>query len=238
MDDQRTREVVLDTETTGLDPAAGHRIVEIGALEMVNHVPTGRTYHVYINPEREVDEDSTGVHGLTDEFLSDKPVFAAVVEEFLGFLADSPLVIHNAPFDLGFINAELSKLERETIPMERAVDTLAMARRKFPGSRVSLDALCGRYGIDNSHRELHGAMVDTDLLAEVYIELIGGRQPDLAFSDAAEPDGGPAGGVEPETGSARVIRPPREHAPSPEETAAHDAFVKTLNNPLWARTGT
>ena len=232
MNEASAREIVLDTETTGLDPAEGHRIIEIGALEMVNHVATGRSYHVHINPERAV-EDSVSVHGLTDEFLADKPVFADVADEFLGFLGDSRLVIHNAPFDMGFINAELARLGREGIPADRAVDTVVMARTRFPGARVSLDALCARYGIDNSHRKLHGAMVDTDLLAEVYIELLGGRQPDLSFSEAAAPtSAGP--GDSPEAAS---VRPPRAHAPSPEEAEAHDAFVATLNEPLWARTG-
>lgn len=234
MDEAPIREIVLDTETTGLDPGEGHRIVEIGALEMVNHMATGRNCHIYINPERGV-EDSVEVHGLTDEFLSDKPVFSKVVDEFLDFIEDSPLVIHNASFDMGFINAELSKLGRDPIPMERAIDTLAMARKKYPGSRVSLDALCNRLEIDNSHRNLHGAMVDADLLAEVYIELLGGRQPGLSFSvDSAGP--APADErLEPEASS--VIRPPREHAPSGKEAAAHEEFVATLKDPLWARIG-
>ena len=232
MNEASTREIVMDTETTGLDPAAGHRIIEIGALEMVNHVATGRSYHVHINPERAV-EDSVSVHGLTDEFLADKPVFADVADEFLGFLGDSRLVIHNAPFDMGFINAELARLGRGEIPAERAVDTVVMARRRFPGARVSLDALCVRFGIDNSHRKLHGAMIDTDLLAEVYIELLGGRQPDLSFAEAAETAMPAAAGTTP----AAAVRPPRPHGPSPEEAEAHDAFIATLNEPLWARTG-
>ena len=234
MNEAATREIVLDTETTGLEPAEGHRIIEIGALEMVNHVATGRTYHVHINPERAV-EDSVSVHGLTDEFLADKPVFADVVDEFLEFLGDSRLVIHNAPFDMGFINSELARLGRDEIPMDRVEDTLVMARTRFPGARASLDALCARYGIDNSHRKLHGAMVDTDLLAEVYIELLGGRQPGLSFSEAAA-----AAPKDEETkapSAPAAVRPPREHAPSPEEAEAHDAFVATLNEPLWARVG-
>ena len=232
MDEATLREVVLDTETTGLDPASGHRIVEIGALEMINHVSTGRTYHVHINPEREVDPETVDVHGLTDEFLADKPTFAEIVDDFMEFVGDSPLVIHNAPFDMGFINAELSRVGRTTIPMDRAVDTLVMARTKFPGARASLDALCSRFGVDNSHRKLHGAMVDTDLLAEVYIELLGGRQPDLTFSEApAEPDEG-------ETRSeVATIRPAREHSPSKEEAEAHAGFIEAMENPLWARIG-
>ena len=232
MDESTLREVVLDTETTGLDPAGGHRIVEIGALEMVNHVATGRTYHAYINPEREVDPETAGVHGLTDEFLADKPLFADIVDEFMEFLGDSPLVIHNAPFDMGFINAELSRLGRTSIPMERAIDTLVMARTKFPGARASLDALCSRFEIDNSHRDVHGALVDTKLLAEVYIELIGGRQPGLTFAEA------PAAPVEEKAESkVSAIRPPRDHAPSSEESAAHKAFIDGMENPLWERIG-
>ena len=225
------REIVLDTETTGLDPAEGHRIIEIGAMEMVNHIATGRTYHVYINPEQPVDPESIEVHGLTDDFLADKPVFGDIVDEFLEFLGDSPLVIHNAPFDMGFINAELARLGRSELPTERAIDTLVMARSKFPGGRASLDALCSRFEIDNSHRKLHGAMVDTDLLAEVYVELLGGRQPGLSLTEAAAP-------VE-ERGEAKAaaIRPPRKHAPSPEEAEAHEAFIATLEEPLWRRFG-
>ena len=234
MNEASTREIVLDTETTGLEPAEGHRIIEIGALEMINHIATGRTYHIHINPERAV-EDSVSVHGLTDEFLADKPVFADIVDEFLEFLGDARLVIHNAPFDMGFINAELARLGRDEIPMERAEDTLVMARTKFPGARASLDALCARFGIDNSHRKLHGAMVDTDLLAEVYIELLGGRQPGLSFSETAAAAPVEAGAASPV--AATAARPPREHAPSPEEAEAHDAFVATLDEPLWARVG-
>ena len=155
------REVVLDTETTGLNPGEGHRIIEIGALEMVNHIPTGKTYHVYINPERVVDPDSIAVHGLTNEFLDDKPLFADIVDDFMAFLGDSRLVIHNAAFDMGFINAELERLGRDPLPMDRSLDTVALARSKFPGARANLDALCRRFSIDNSHRDLHGAMIDT-----------------------------------------------------------------------------
>ena len=232
MDDATMREVVLDTETTGLDHSDGHRIVEIGALEMVNHIATGQTFHAYINPERDIDPETASVHGLTSEILAGKPVFAEIADEFLEFLGDSPLVIHNAPFDMGFINAELARLGRPAIPAERAVDTLQMARQRFPGARASLDALCARFEIDNSHRQLHGAMVDTDLLAEVYVELLGGRQPALSFGEA--PAGPPEGGPRPAAG-APAARAPRPHAPSREEAEAHDAFVETLNNPLWAK---
>lgn len=224
------REIVLDTETTGLDPR-DHRIIEIGALEMINHVPSGNTYHIYINPERDVEADAAAIHGITTEMLQDKPVFAAIVDDFMAFLGDSSLVIHNAKFDMGFINAELKRLGREELPMERAIDTLAMARRKFPGGQASLDALCRRFGIDNSHRDLHGAMIDTDLLADVYIELIGGRQPDLAFAS----DGliTPAAEDHLPVAKATSARIPRPHAPSEAELAAHAEFVENLNNPLW-----
>ena len=173
------REIVLDTETTGLSPRDGHRIIEIGALELLHHLPTGRQLHIYINPECEIDAGAVAVHGLTNEFLADKPVFADIADEFLEFVDGDPLVIHNAPFDMGFINAELDRLQRTLIPMSQSIDTLIMARKKFPGAQANLDALCRRFEIDNSHRGLHGAMVDADLLALVYIELLGGRQPGL-----------------------------------------------------------
>lgn len=224
------REIVLDTETTGLDPR-DHRIIEIGALEMINHVPTGKTYHVYINPERDVEADAAAIHGITTEMLQDKPVFADIVDDFMTFIGDSSLVIHNAKFDMGFINEELKRLGQAELPMERAIDTLAMARRKFPGGQASLDALCRRFGIDNSHRDLHGAMVDTDLLADVYIELIGGRQPDLAFT--AEAAASPAAEDHLPVAKATSARIPRPHSPSDEELAAHAAFVEQLSNPLW-----
>ncbi len=233
-----TREIILDTETTGLNPAEGDRIVEIGALEMVNHAPTGRTCHLYINPECEIGADAVAIHGLTNEILKDKPVFAEIVDAFIEFIADSQLVIHNAPFDMGFINAELKRLGREELPMERAIDTLSLARRKFPGSQASLDALCRRFNIDNSHRTLHGAMIDTDLLADVYVELIGGRQPGLSFTDAA-----PGNTKKPDADKSEIIRentvtklrPPRPYAPTEEEIKTHRAFIETLNDPLWKK---
>ena len=170
------REVILDTETTGLDPASGDRIIEIGAVELVNHLPTGRTFHVYINPEREISPEAEAVHGISSAFLRDKPVFAAVAKEFLTFVSDSVLVIHNAAFDIAFLNAELAFVGLGPIPSERVVDTLFLARQKHPGGSNSLDALCRRYGVDNSKRTKHGALLDSELLAEVYLELIGGRQ--------------------------------------------------------------
>jgi DNA polymerase-3 subunit epsilon len=176
------REIAFDTETTGLDPRNGDRLVEIGGVELINHVPTGRTYHVYLNPERDVPIEAFNVHGLSEEFLSDKPKFAEVAQEFLDFVGDAVLVIHNASFDMGFINMELARVGLGPIPNEQVLDTLAMARRKHPGSPASLDALCSRYGIDNSRRTKHGALLDSEILAEVYLELIGGKQVGLAFS--------------------------------------------------------
>jgi DNA polymerase-3 subunit epsilon len=169
------REIVLDTETTGLDPAAGHRILEIGCVELDNHVATGRTYHVYIDPQRDVPEEAYKVHGLGRDFLSQYPPFAGIMDDFLGFIGDDPLIIHNAKFDMNFINAELEWHGRPVLPMTRAVDTVDMARRRFPGAQVSLDALCKRFEVDNSGRQLHGALLDCELLAEVYLELRGGR---------------------------------------------------------------
>ena len=175
------REIALDTETTGISPRDGHRIIEIGALELMHHLPTGRKLHLYINPEREIDDGAVAVHGITSDFLADKPVFADIVDEFLAFVGDDPMVIHNASFDMGFLNAELKRLDRPVLPMAQSIDTLMMARKKFPGAQANLDALCRRFEIDNSHRDLHGALVDADLLAAVYIELLGGRQPGLSL---------------------------------------------------------
>lgn len=220
------REIVLDTETTGLDPASGDRIVEIGCLELGNHIPTGRRFHCYVNPERAMPSGAEEVHGLTDAFLADKPVFAAVVDDLLGFLGDAKLVIHNASFDLGFLNAELARLDRPPLDGDRAVDTVGLARRRYPGAPASLDALCRRFGIDVDHRTKHGALVDAELLAEVYLELVGGRQP--GFDLAARGSGG-------EARRRRLTRPVRSHAPSAEELEAHEAFVAELKDPIWKR---
>jgi len=225
------RELVLDTETTGIDPRQGHRIIEIGAIELVNHVPTGESYHVYVNPEREVEQGAFEVHGLSTEFLADYPNFAGVVDGFLEFVSDATLVIHNAKFDMGFINAELKRLGHPEMPMERSIDTLTMARRKYPGAQASLDALCRRFEIDNGHRDLHGALVDADLLASVYLELIGGRQPGLELAGQEK-----AGAAVPEIRTA-VIRPPRPHVASAEELAAHAALMEKVKDPIWNRTG-
>ncbi|MEX2408010.1 MAG: DNA polymerase III subunit epsilon, partial [Rhodovibrionaceae bacterium] len=200
------REIVLDTETTGFDPESGHRIVEIACLELENHVQTGEVFQCYLNPEREMPEEAFRVHGLGDAFLATQPCFAEKAEEFLAFIADAPLIIHNAEFDLRFLNAELRGLGREPLPTERAIDTLAMARQRFPGAQASLDALCRRFEIDNSARSLHGALLDCQLLAEVYLELRGGRQPGLVLSaekSAAQVQAAP-----------RSALPPRPHAPS------------------------
>lgn len=220
------REIVLDTETTGLDPAQGHRIVEIGCLELINTVPTGKTFHRYVNPERSMPTEAEQIHGLSEVFLSDKPLFSAVADEFLAFVADSPIVIHNAAFDIGFLNAELTRIDLQTIPMDRTVDTVTIARRKFPGAPASLDALCRRFNIDNSARTKHGALLDAELLAEVYLELVGGRQHALGL--AAD------GQIEENQSAAAVqTRPPRPHAASADELAAHQAFLDRLSDPIW-----
>lgn len=238
------REVVLDTETTGLDPQRGDRIVEIGCVELANHVPTGRELHLYINPERDMPEEAFRVHGLSEEFLADKPVFAAVADQIVDFLGSDPLVIHNASFDMGFLNAELRAAGRDPLPDDRAVDTLRMAQKRFPGAPNNLDALCRRFGIDASAREKHGALLDSLLLAQVYLELRGGRQPGLLLAGSGaegrdDAQAGQGGGASDETGlrpaAARPYRPPRPHAPSAEECAAHKAFVDGLKDPLWRR---
>jgi DNA polymerase-3 subunit epsilon len=219
------REIAIDTETTGLDPAAGHRIVEIACVELVNHVPTGEEFHRYVNPEREMPVDAYNIHGLDETFLAQFPPFGGIVEAFLDFIRDAQLVIHNAEFDLKFINAELARLEHPAIDRRRAVDTLAIARRKYPGAQASLDALCRRFEIDLAEREKHGALVDSRLLAAVYLELIGGRQPGFELGT-----GGAAGTAAPRE---RPHRPPRPHAASADEIAAHEAFLDKLAGPIW-----
>lgn len=222
------REIVMDTETTGLDPAQGHRIVEIGAIELVHHVPTGRHYHQYLNPERDMPEDAFRVHGLATAFLADFPVFAAVVDGFLDFIADSPLVIHNASFDLRFLNAELGLIGRPLLPVARAVDTLPMAQRKFPGAPASLDALCRRFNVDGSARKLHGALLDSELLAEVYLHLMGGRQADLGLSAQGRGRRGPVAAV-------AKPRPRRVFEVPADELALHEAFIAQMKEPIWRR---
>jgi len=223
------REIVLDTETTGLDPNTGDRVVEIGCIELINHIPTGETYHQYVNPERIMPAEAFAVHGLSEAFLSDYPVFADVADTFLAFVGDAKLVIHNAAFDMKFLNAELERLDRPAIPMARAIDTVQMARQRFPGAQASLDALCRRFEIDNSARDKHGALLDADLLALVYLELIGGRQPGLELATESRASKVEAQRVE------RPLRPARPHAPSPEEEAAHAQLIASLSDPIWQR---
>jgi DNA polymerase III subunit epsilon len=226
------REIVLDTETTGLDPGQGHRIIEIGALELVNHIPSGRTYHTYLNPQRPMPPEAQAVHGLGDRFLSDKPVFAAVADDFLGFIAEAPLVIHNAGFDLAFLNAELDLAQKPPLPGERVIDTLALARRKHPMGPNSLDALCKRYNIDNSRRVMHGALLDSELLADVYVELIGGRQTSLILGMATIAKSALAFQGQPTAGRPRPL-PARL---SDTERECHDRFVEALGvSALWSK---
>lgn len=233
------REIALDTETTGISPRDGHRIIEIGALELMHHLPTGRKLHLYINPEREIDDGAVAVHGITSDFLADKPVFADIVDEFLAFVGGDPMVIHNASFDMGFLNAELKRVDRPVLPMAQSIDTLMMARKKFPGAQANLDALCRRFEIDNSHRDLHGALVDADLLAAVYIELLGGRQPGLSLESGSQTQAGDQSAknsIDPDPSfhlDAKPTRPIRVHAPTAEELKAHAKFLEELKNPIW-----
>lgn len=225
------REIVLDTETTGFEPEQGDRIVEIGAVELFNHMPTGRTYHQYIDPKRAMPEEAFKVHGLGDDFLRGKPVFAEIADAFLEFVGTAKLVIHNAAFDMKFLNAELRWVNKRQLPWEQAIDTLAIARKKFPGSPATLDALCRRFNIDNAARTLHGALLDSEILAEVYLELIGGRQPDLVLEK------GQTAGSDAHTAWRAAPRPtPLPARLTPEEAAAHEAFLDTLGDaPLWRK---
>ena len=225
------REIVFDTETTGLDPLQGDRVVEIGCVELLNSLPTGNTFHAYLNPQRDVPAEVVKVHGLTGEFLADKPLFTQVVDDFLTFIGDAPLVAHNAGFDMKFINAELTRAGFRQLDNARAVDTAAMARRLFPGAPASLDALCKRFNVDASNRTLHGALLDSQLLAEVYLELRGGRQTNLAISATA------ASAVVLDDAAPREFRVPRLHPALPEELQAHEAFLATLKDALWLRLG-
>lgn len=222
------REIVLDTETTGLDPVSGHRIVEIGCVELMNHLPTGEVFHRYLNPERDMPGEAFAVHGLSADFLAKHPVFAEVVADFLEFIGDSTLVIHNADFDMKFINHELKRLGFKALPMTRAVDTVGMARRRFPGAQANLDALCRRFEIDNSSRTKHGALLDAELLAEVYLELIGGRQPGLELAAITS-------GIRVAAPVTREPRPPRPHAADDAELAAHATFIARIKNAIWAK---
>lgn len=224
------REIVLDTETTGLDPEAGHRIVEIACLELVNRVPTGKVFQSYVNPERDMPDEAFRIHGLAEDFLASHPKFEQIAAKFLDFIADADLVIHNAEFDLKFLKAEFARLADRTLITGRIIDTVAMARSRFPGAPASLDALCRRFDIDNSARTTHGARLDTELLAEVYLELTGGRQPGLGLG-SAKPDAPLMAPVTPS--EPRPERPPRAHAPTAAELRDHQAFVEGLKNPIW-----
>ncbi|MGE3479332.1 MAG: DNA polymerase III subunit epsilon [Dongiaceae bacterium] len=220
------REIVLDTETTGLKTEEGHRIIEIGAIELIRHVPTGKQFHYYVNPLRDVPVESERISGITTAMLQDKPLFAEVVGEFLEFIAEDALVIHNAEFDMRFLNHELGLIGMPALPFARAIDTVKLARTKFPGAPANLDALCKRFNISAEHRVKHGALLDAKLLADVYVELLGGRQTALGLLDS---DAGDSGGA----AIPRLFRKARPHAPSEEEAKAHAEFLKNLTDPLW-----
>jgi DNA polymerase-3 subunit epsilon len=233
------REIVFDTETTGLSPQAGDRIVEIGCVELVNRVETGRVFHSYFNPGRPMPSEAEAVHGLSDRFLADKPPFEAVCEELLDFIGDSPMVAHNATFDFGFINHELGSCARPLVCTSRMIDTMVLARQKFPGAKHTLDALCSRFGVDRSIRVKHGALIDAQLLAQVYVELTGGRQIGLTLvAEVIEADqNGPAAGPSRPDGLVATVRPPRPHKASEEELARHSAFLSRIKDPIWNRLG-
>jgi DNA polymerase-3 subunit epsilon len=223
------REIALDTETTGMNPDTGDRIVEIGCVELLNHVPTGKHLQIYINPEREIPPEATAVHGITNEFVAGKPVFSQIYTDFIDFIGDARLVIHNAEFDMKFINWELKNVGHEAIAWNRVTDTLQLARKKFPGSPANLDALCRRFGIDNSERTFHGALLDSELLAEVYLELLGGRQHGLGLgAEIAE-----AADAIVTKKKKRLPRDPRPHEASIEELAAHAGLLEKIKKPIW-----
>lgn len=242
------RHIILDTETTGLNAIDGHRIIEIGAVEMVDFSLTGEHLQIYINPECEIEQGALDVHNITAEFLADKPVFADIVQDFLDFIGDDELVIHNAPFDIGFLNAELKICNHRPLSMDRVTDTLLLARKKFPGSPASLDALCRRFQIDNSHRTLHGALLDADLLAAVFVELRGGRQPGLFLQNQGAV-GQMGTGIDAQNGANgqdvngemaadnllqnRPVRPARKYTLTEQEHKLHTAFIDSMNNPIW-----
>lgn len=229
------REIVFDTETTGFDPETGDRLIEIGCVELLNHLPTGNTCHLYINPERDVPEEAVAVHGLTGDFLKDKPLFSQVVDEFLNFVGDGVLVAHNAGFDKKFINWELKNLGFKPLPDKQFVDSLELARKKHPGAPASLDALCKRYKIDNSARTYHGALLDAELLAEVWLQLHGGRQQGLSLASDAAANSNAAGHgdiIVP-----KEVRPARQFTASSAEIAAHKTFLDGLGDPLWLDRG-
>lgn len=227
------REIALDTETTGLDPASGHRVVEIGCVELMGHIRTGNHFHSYLNPEREMPREAENIHGLSSDFLKDKPTFKVVARSFLEFIGDDPLVIHNASFDLKFLNAELNALDLPLIEFARATDTVLIARRMFPGSPANLDALCKRFSIDTSARTKHGALLDAELLADVYLELKGGRQSTLLAKPADAHHEARSTNDEPLAFVGHTQIPHRQFPPSLEELAAHKAMIEKLKNPLW-----
>ena len=220
------REIVLDTETTGLDPSFGHRIVEIGCVELFNHLPTGEVFHVYINPDRSMPEAAFNIHGLSSDFLKTKPVFSEVVNQFLEFIKGSPLIIHNAAFDLAFINAELTKLKKPSLNGNKIIDTIPLAKKKFPGAPVNLDALCRKFHIDLTKRDIHGALLDANLLASVYLELIGGRQQGFLLTETKDTSSD-------NFVKSMKVRPSRLYEPNKEEKRIHRNFIKKLNNSLW-----
>ncbi|WP_295634135.1 DNA polymerase III subunit epsilon [Novosphingobium sp.] len=225
------REIVFDTETTGLDPRKGDRLVEIGCIEMIHRVATGRTFHGYFNPQRDMPAEAQAVHGLSATFLADKPLFGTRAAELLEFLGDAPLVAHNASFDFGFLNTELAICGLAPVDRARMVDTVAIAKRKHPGAKLSLDALCSRYGIDRSHRVLHGALLDAELLAQLYVELTGGRQIGLELATGSTIE--PTVTADAPLVIERRVRPPRTHSASPEELALHTVFIAQLNEAIW-----
>jgi len=231
------REIVFDTETTGLDPQSGDRVVEIGCIEMVNRVATGATFHAYFNPERDMPAGAEAVHGLSIAFLADKPLFRTRASELIEFLGDAPLVAHNAVFDFRFLNAELARCALAPVSRDRMVDTVALARRKHPGAKLSLDALCSRYGIDRSHRTRHGALLDAELLAQLYVELTGGRQIGLELAAEPEEQAGEHDNVAQSAArpASQLNRVPRPHAANASELARHAEFVAGIGNALWSR---
>ena len=227
------REIIFDTETTGLDPRSGHRLVEIGCVELIDRRESGRTFHAYFHPERDMPAEAEAVHGLSIQFLSDKPLFAARVDELLAFLGDAPMVAHNAAFDFGFINAELARAGHPALDMARMCCTVQMARKLHPGAKHSLDALCTRYGIDRSHRIKHGALLDAELLAHLYIEMTGGRQIGLGLAASSTVAAATVASPGPAVAPSRPFREPRPHAATPAELARHAEFVAALHQPLW-----
>ncbi|MCK5284895.1 MAG: DNA polymerase III subunit epsilon [Alphaproteobacteria bacterium] len=227
-----TREIVLDTETTGMNPDDGDRIIEIGCVELENHVPTGKYLQLYINPERKIPAEATTIHGITDEFIVDKPIFSQVYSEFITFITGARLVIHNAEFDIKFINWELQNVGHPLVPWNSVTDTLMMARKKFPGSPANLDALCRRFNIDNTERTYHGALLDSELLAEVYLELLGGRQHGLILANSDNKTNS-VNNIKAINNKKRTYKEPRPYSANTKELTEHKKLLEKLNNPLW-----